>query len=317
MNIDISRKLIRCFAPVIMAEMLLGAASALFSYAGAVEVAVNADICGIIMGHVLIALMCVFMLRGDVAAENFSISFSNTESETDDGRDTERLQEENRNIIYSTKPEKPEEPEKPEKPEKTGKQEKPERIENTGRTEKAEKAENTGSTEKTEKTEDMPDTADIKKTGISRKISISPAETAAWMVGACALCLITTYLLNALGMTGADDAYIRAALVTEKAPAALRVLLVLLIAPVSEEFLYRGIVYGRVTECFGERTGFAASVAAFALSHGNLTQGIYACVMGVLLTAACRRVHNPAISRLWLCILLHITINACSLMVFK
>ena len=163
----------------------------------------------------------------------------------------------------------------------------------------------------------MPDTADIKKTGISRKIGISPAETTAWMVGACALCLITTYLLNALGMTGADDAYIRAALVTEKAPAALRVLLVLLIAPVSEEFLYRGIVYGRVTECFGERTGFAASVAAFAISHGNLTQGIYACVTGVLLTAACRRVRNPAISRLWLCILLHITINACSLMVFK
>ena len=329
MDIDISRKLIRCVAPFIMAEMLLSAASALFSYAGAAEVAVNADICGIIMGHVLIALMCVFMLRGDAVAENFSISFSNTESETDDGRDTERLQEENRNIIYSTKPTKPTKPEKPEKPDKP---EKPERTENVERTEKEEKAENTGSTEKQKKqkkqkkrkkqkkqkkTEDIQATANKKNTGISRKIGISPAETTAWMVGACALCLITTYLLNALGMTGADDAYIRAALVTEKAPAALRVLLVLLIAPVSEEFLYRGIVYGRVTECFGERTGFAASVAAFAISHGNLTQGIYACVTGVLLTAACRRVRNPAISRLWLCILLHITINACSLMVFK
>ena len=114
-----------------MAEMLLSAASALFSYAGAAGLISDAWICGLIAGHILIALMCVFMLRRDAVAENFSISFSNTESETDDGRDTERLQEENRNIIYSTKPEKPEEPEKPEKPEKTGKQEKPERIENT------------------------------------------------------------------------------------------------------------------------------------------------------------------------------------------
>ena len=265
MDTDISRKLIRCFAPVIMAEMLLGAASALFSYAGAAWDVPYAGICGIIAGHILIALMCVFMLHKDDLPEDFGRPLLNIKS------GAENVEPE-AGYIESEIPHG-------------------------------------------EHCDIRPRKDD--ETGISRKISISPAETTAWMVGACALCLITTYLLNALGMTGADDAYIRAALVTEKAPAALRVLLVLLIAPVSEEFLYRGIVYGRVTECFGERTGFAASVAAFAISHGNLTQGIYACVTGVLLTAACRRVRNPAISRLWLCILLHITINACSLMVFK
>ncbi len=91
-------------------------------------------------------------------------------------------------------------------------------------------------------------------------------------------------------------------------------LLVLVAAPVSEELLYRGIVYGRVTQCFGERAGFAASVAAFALSHGNLTQAIYACATGALLTAAYR---EKGISRLRLCILLHMTMNACSLMLSK
>lgn len=265
MDIDISRKLIRCFAPVIIAEMLLGAASALFSYAGVAWDVPDAGICGLIAGHVLIALMCVFMLHKDVLPEDFSRPLLNIKSRAENVEPEAGYIESEiaHREYYDIRPRKDD------------------------------------------------------KTGISRKTGISPAETAAWMACACALCLISTYLLNALGMTGADDAYIRTALVTEKAPAALRVLLVLLAAPVSEELLYRGIVYGRVTECFGEKPGFAASVAAFALSHGNLTQGIYACVTGVLLTSACRRVRSSVMSRLWLCILLHITINACSLMVFK
>ena len=175
-----------------------------------------------------------------------------------------------------------------------------------------------------------PDGAPVGRPSKAVSGHITAAETSAWIAAAIAVCLISTYLLNISGIMDADKAYISADAVMEEAPGILRPVLVLIAAPISEEMLYRGVLYQRVTGCFDRKAGFLAAVAAFALSHGNLTQGIAACASGVLLTAARIRCRGEgercggsceggeqddgrgSMGRLWLPVLIHAAFNACS-----
>lgn len=53
-------------------------------------------------------------------------------------------------------------------------------------------------------------------------------------------------------------------------------------APVLEEFLYRGILYRRAGYWYGRQWGMLLSAGLFALMHMNLVQGIYAFGMGLV-----------------------------------
>ena len=106
---------------------------------------------------------------------------------------------------------------------------------------------------------------------------------------ACLLCLVSGAVLSAvsaqlmrlLGMYGrfsnaAQEAY-------QASPAIWLILGPGLLAPLYEELLYRGLLYGRLKR---EMTGAAAALAsslAFAAGHGNVIQFLYAFPMGILL----------------------------------
>ena len=80
------------------------------------------------------------------------------------------------------------------------------------------------------------------------------------------------------------------------------------LAPVSEELLFRGILYNRLEKCFG---GFWApaliSSAIFGVYHFNLAQGIFAFLFGLLACAVYDKVRN-----LWASMALHIGANLLS-----
>ncbi len=60
-------------------------------------------------------------------------------------------------------------------------------------------------------------------------------------------------------------------------------LTVLLFSPIVEELLFRGIVYRRLTVLVGNVGGIIGSALLFGVFHGNLIQGIYAFIVGVML----------------------------------
>ena len=92
------------------------------------------------------------------------------------------------------------------------------------------------------------------------------------------------------------------------APAVLVIIQTVLLAPVSEELLFRGILYKRIRQYTG---GFwipaLISSAVFGLYHLNLAQGIFAFLFGL---AACA-VYD-CIQNLWASVALHLGANLLS-----
>lgn len=56
-----------------------------------------------------------------------------------------------------------------------------------------------------------------------------------------------------------------------------------LVSPLAEEILFRGVIYNRMRRYFGPIVGIVASGLFFGVFHGNLVQGVYGTVMGILI----------------------------------
>ena len=65
-----------------------------------------------------------------------------------------------------------------------------------------------------------------------------------------------------------------------------------LVSPLVEELLFRTIVYGRMKRRFSLIISIVVSSMFFGLYHGNLVQGIYGFIMGVIMCMACEYLHT-------------------------
>ncbi len=86
------------------------------------------------------------------------------------------------------------------------------------------------------------------------------------------------------------------------------ILAVGLVAPVSEELAFRGLVFHRLQDWMRPGLAVILSALLFGLYHGNVTQGIYAFLLGALFAVIYYRTGT-----LWTTILAHITANLWSL----
>ena len=86
-------------------------------------------------------------------------------------------------------------------------------------------------------------------------------------------------------------------------PLVLNLLLGCVIAPVCEEYLFRGLLLNRLRP-YGERFAVWASALCFGLFHGNFSQFFYACAIGVLFAGVVLKT-----GRLRQAMLLHALIN--------
>lgn len=53
--------------------------------------------------------------------------------------------------------------------------------------------------------------------------------------------------------------------------------------PILEEYVFRGVVYGRIREHYGRWMSVLLSAVAFGVMHMNVVQGVYATILGVFL----------------------------------
>ncbi|MDO5703283.1 MAG: CPBP family intramembrane metalloprotease [Lachnospiraceae bacterium] len=63
----------------------------------------------------------------------------------------------------------------------------------------------------------------------------------------------------------------------------VQILVICIIGPIAEELLFRGIIYRRLRDYTGTAWAAVLSGILFGVIHGNLTQGVYAGIFGVVL----------------------------------
>jgi len=127
----------------------------------------------------------------------------------------------------------------------------------------------------------------IKKTAADRKPYHTKAEPivnyilmAAAAIGAV---LGLNILLELLGVTTSSEAYQTVQEQQYAAPFVIGIICYGLITPVVEEMIFRGIIFNCLRRVMNLKIATLLSALVFGVYHGNVVQGVYAFLMGLLL----------------------------------
>ena len=80
-----------------------------------------------------------------------------------------------------------------------------------------------------------------------------------------------------------SDAGYEAAKFNDNMPYLIGLLVYVIISPIAEEFVFRWLIMGRIKRILGANIAILASAFFFGCYHGNLLQGVYAFLMGLVL----------------------------------
>ncbi|MBR1470444.1 MAG: HAD hydrolase-like protein [Lachnospiraceae bacterium] len=88
-------------------------------------------------------------------------------------------------------------------------------------------------------------------------------------------------------------------------PLLLGILLFILVTPLLEEIVFRWLLLNRISRVFGGRMAVVITAVFFGFYHGNLLQGTYAFLMGLVMAALCKGEESVSASYLF-----HVSANA-------
>lgn len=103
-------------------------------------------------------------------------------------------------------------------------------------------------------------------------------------IGACCFMNIIVGLLNITA-----SSYEETSRLLYQPPLPVQIICMVVIIPLTEELVFRGIGFFGVRRWFSFWPAALATALFFALFHGNLPQGIYAFALGVMLAFCCER----------------------------
>lgn len=92
--------------------------------------------------------------------------------------------------------------------------------------------------------------------------------------------------------------------------AVLTIVMVVVIGPLAEELLFRGVLYGRLRRSFTVTQAAVISAAIFGIYHKNIVQGVYAALFGLLLAYTFEKTQT-----IWGCVIMHMMFNLSSYLV--
>lgn len=127
---------------------------------------------------------------------------------------------------------------------------------------------------------------------------------------AISTCAIANTLIGLSGIAEYDTIFQEVSKTIFSGGLFLQILIVGILVPVMEELLFRIIIYRRVRAFYGIITGGIVSAFLFALAHGNITQGIYAFIMGIVIIYLYEKMNTGLV-----CILFHIIANITSILI--
>lgn len=90
----------------------------------------------------------------------------------------------------------------------------------------------------------------------------------------------------------------------------ITIFLVVVIGPVAEEVLFRGVIYGKLRDSFTVTQAAVISAAIFGIYHKNIVQGVYAALFGILLAYIFEKTQT-----IWGSVLMHMVFNLSSYLI--
>lgn len=111
-------------------------------------------------------------------------------------------------------------------------------------------------------------------------------------VSALCLALFLNILLNYTGIVQADDSMQAAGNIEALMGLPLCAAVFGILAPLTEECVFRAALFGRLERGFGPIPALILSAALFAVYHGNLPQMIYAFCMGLVFAGSYHLAHR-------------------------
>jgi len=152
------------------------------------------------------------------------------------------------------------------------------------------------------------DTSRKKKAGTWKKYERAPL----WGYGVLVLlggfaCLGLNNLIAVSGLMQIFDDYSEIAEFLYQSNIPFEILATGILIPVVEELLFRGLIFRRAREYFNFPVALVFSAAMFGIYHGNIVQGIYAFILGLIFGYTCERFKS-----VWAPIILHSSANCLS-----
>lgn len=100
---------------------------------------------------------------------------------------------------------------------------------------------------------------------------------------ASSLALFLNVLFSKIGLSSSSQSFSETSAKQMAFPLLLGILIYGIINPLTEEIVYRGLVYNRLRRFYGFPIAIVAAPLLFGLSHGNMVQLIYGFIMGVVI----------------------------------
>ena len=105
-------------------------------------------------------------------------------------------------------------------------------------------------------------------------------------IGAMGWCLIGSILTSISGISQNDETFQILNETVFKADNMIMILSSGILAPISEELVFRGCIFNIIKRTHKEMIAMIVSAIIFGIIHMNITQGIYAAMLGIILAYA-------------------------------
>lgn len=129
------------------------------------------------------------------------------------------------------------------------------------------------------------------------------------LVATVCIGLVVDNLITISGLRGSSEKYQTVVQSTADMSFWIMIAATVILAPIVEELVFRGLVYTRCRELFGVIPATVISAACFGLVHGNLVQFIYAGIIGVFLCIFYEKGRS-----VWVPIICHMAVNMVALL---
>lgn len=143
-----------------------------------------------------------------------------------------------------------------------------------------------------------------------QRIKQKETSVVAWIVlaiMAVTLCFSLNALLGFSGLDKISQKYQEVAQTLYSGGVLLEIITVGILGPICEELIFRGLMFRRMCEYTKPVIAVIASALVFAIYHGNIVQGVYAFVLGIVMAVCYQRFQT-----LWASIVIHVAANITS-----
>lgn len=148
---------------------------------------------------------------------------------------------------------------------------------------------------------------DKKKAQCEKEKETSPAMWISLIIMAVAMCISLNALIGFTGLDKISKSYQSVAEVLYSGGILLEIITVGILGPICEELVFRGLMFHRMCQYIKPEAAVVLSALIFGIYHGNIVQGVYAFILGVIIAVCYRR-----FGTIWAPIGIHVAANITS-----